>query len=1748
MSANDDGQGNLFLVVKALVTNVDIEFPDDEATLVQMLFQHVQKHTTLMELYKDTLTTQSKRFIEAYLPLVGRILQNTIGLVDADNNIIHIPNQWLAQQTDDFPEIIKRTTSDDTKKMVYTIDFDEDYNDRYIELANTNQWQVTYDTVRIKWDGGNKQGAPSSSSGSSVPTKVTSTESIADAVNTRQAVLRLQSNYEQLFLNTWDTDYYFDAQDIPKTTLYPNPIHPNFHNDLYKINPFAFARIAFTSNDRLNQRDTITFADHQKYVRNFISPLSPYHSLLIVHSTGSGKTFTTFGITEQFRDMTRIQNKKIHITCPRREICDEFRSYFKPGAPPNKPQNYIYREYEKETQLSQPFHTDKHSQHYANQHYNIATYYSIFPKSYYTYIHTLQQVMCAWRVVLPAIKSMNRTPNGFLIVSPTIPKKHHTTLLLSFNKITDTYANALGERWHYMLEPTTDELHVVVSNIKNMVQFEKRLVDTYANTVFVIDEAHRINKDDGNKTLSIDTQTHNQSTLQNLNWTFILSFVISVLRYHRCRMRLLLLTATPMQNESQDVIRLLNLMIHNDGYKQEEPFKVYKQRKITQLSAEEKGRLEVSIGARISYFKDDRGKPTKLAAEDLFYNVPTHLDVDAHCGKVCPVLWTKHVDTFLRRAKEMKTPHLVWDQRKSKKRAHSIPLTALHKSALHSHQTYVYIVLHPHMPKEKHERWLRLCGSHLSNKHTVILLCESKSHARMCANDRLYMHLFEHTSVRRPFLLARDVVCSRYTTKKQPTIYAHQLSNLESFFATYLSSNDSSSNARVTHQNFKNTPSIVATPMQNHAFTTTNPKQSLRYNFVSHRINNWNVHDTTDRLYQPKIDTMLSLMETLPGNVLVYTNEVQLGKEGARALQFLKRLMEQRFRKCKHSRLRNVTVEILHKETLSYTDESDFANALNKRIQEINTKLLSKRNDIVLIGSTEIREGLTMDEIRQVHMLDVSWNIAQMQQIVGRAIRINNHRKCAHVELHNVSCFLHITVPETVVDEPDQTAKSLVKLSRMSFLERSIADLHRLKCMHNKIDDIVLATRLLQLNAFDIVFLNTETQKMLSVLAGKDADKDTCGWFVRKQKSISLTVLQAIQSKHNAFVATKHHTPVMHTEPKEIMRKEIDIMKREICVLMCYHRLPFLTHSEMCSHVLSVGRFKRPSSIIAPFHIQLFLPYYEQISKVYAQNDYHQPANILRTLMFSNNFPNAVKEQLALNILCCNYKWFVKDETDEYYVLQIDPRSILNNPEWLWTRPPPLGCEWSLSEIQKRSAPDCQTVLQHLTKTYAVLIDNQVDVEKPSTVWERLPKHIHPLPNVCLQQVNGCVMDCALAELIRNHTPIEYSKECFYQLVYKEPFYTLERLYIPTTRALWNVKTRTEHVVQDAITATHTPYSMPLLKNTQFTLEHIGDVIVDIERITTTLYEILKPVCQPIVVSLLNVYLAEYVFDSLLLSVQEAILRNVCIYGFCGLKEVCKLQASHVGCLRNGVFHRYCEKGLKSTDCDPERAQQLIKSLFVNRVGRVYCSLPLNPATEHCTVNTYSLVQSTGKDCTLPYQPYTIPIKKKALLNDVIRYFSPIPISKTNDGAQFYSSKQVHNASTDPLHKTTPLFGYNEVLNYKHKESNYFKMFLCTTAHLPGYEITSDEALQHLVRHDDEHHTLSPFRDSLRQTEATLAPHIETVNNSKNAQIHTKRLCRFLFLRHQNVFLRYFYSGIITKHPNREYYADYKHALKKKIL
>ena len=122
--------------------------------------------------------------------------------------------------------------------------------------------------------------------------------------------------------------FILDREKVEKTkleeekdnNLYPSLNDPNFSLKIGSKKEFNDAKIETEIltkiDDFKKMADSTCFKDyeiaqHQKFVKNFISFQTPYNSLLLYHGLGSGKTCSAIGVSEQMRKyMTQMNNNK----------------------------------------------------------------------------------------------------------------------------------------------------------------------------------------------------------------------------------------------------------------------------------------------------------------------------------------------------------------------------------------------------------------------------------------------------------------------------------------------------------------------------------------------------------------------------------------------------------------------------------------------------------------------------------------------------------------------------------------------------------------------------------------------------------------------------------------------------------------------------------------------------------------------------------------------------------------------------------------------------------------------------------------------------------------------------------------------------------------------------------------------------------------------------------------------------------------------------------------------------------------------------------------------------------------------------------------------------------------------------------------------------------------------------------------------------------------------------------------------
>jgi len=228
--------------------------------------------------------------------------------------------------------------------------------------------------------------------------------------------------------------------------------------------------------DEKNKGDVeFNLTHNQKFLKSFLSPNTPYNSMLLFHGTGVGKTCTSISIAEQYTEQLKAEGKQIIIL-------------LNPSIKANFVKNIFNME---KVKSGMP-------------------YYQCTGDKY--------------------LEDYEKIPNHLLEakVNKIIKGKYEFYGYQKFANILETIKRKIKERY----DPKD---HNRLLN--------KKIKDTFSNTVMIIDEVHNIKEGKDLKVLPP-----------------LLEKVVSLAD----NMKLLLLSATPMFDNSSEIIFLINLMLRNN--------------------------------------------------------------------------------------------------------------------------------------------------------------------------------------------------------------------------------------------------------------------------------------------------------------------------------------------------------------------------------------------------------------------------------------------------------------------------------------------------------------------------------------------------------------------------------------------------------------------------------------------------------------------------------------------------------------------------------------------------------------------------------------------------------------------------------------------------------------------------------------------------------------------------------------------------------------------------------------------------------------------------------------------------------------------------------------------------------------------------------------------------------------------------------------------------------------------------------
>ena len=155
--------------------------------------------------------------------------------------------------------------------------------------------------------------------------------------------------------------------------------------------------------------------------------------------------------------------------------------------------------------------------------------------------------------------------------------------------------------------------------------------------------------------------------------------------------------------------------------------------------------------------------------------------------------------------------------------------------------------------------------------------------------------------------------------------------------------------------------------------------------------------------YSSKLKSLIENINTSPGNIFIYSNYVNQG--GTAIIKQL--LLSNGYHEFKSKANNNFKSFLLYDETYTSKEREHYRDIFNNDNNNIGKHIK------IIIGSPLISEGITLKNIRQIHILEPAWNMSTLNQIIGRGIRHHSHASLP-VEERNVKVYKYCSIDNNI--------------------------------------------------------------------------------------------------------------------------------------------------------------------------------------------------------------------------------------------------------------------------------------------------------------------------------------------------------------------------------------------------------------------------------------------------------------------------------------------------------------------------------------------------------------------------------------------------------------------------------------------------------------------------------------------------------------------------------------------------------------
>jgi superfamily II DNA or RNA helicase len=222
--------------------------------------------------------------------------------------------------------------------------------------------------------------------------------------------------------------------------------------------------------------------------------------------------------------------------------------------------------------------------------------------------------------------------------------------------------------------------------------------------------------------------------------------------------------------------------------------------------------------------------------------------------------------------------------------------------------------------------------------------------------------------------------------------------------------------------------------------------------------------------YSSKLHKLLENIKNSPGNIFIYSNYVTHGGTS---------LIKQVLLANGYSQYpsNNSKTFIMYDNTITPETREQQRKTFNNIDNKDGKKIK------IIIGSPIISEGITLKNIRQVHILEPSWNMGILNQIVGRAVRHHSHDDLEPQD-RNVEIYKYCSFGDNPSDPT------------INYIDREKYILAEKKDRANK-----QVERILKIVSFDCFINNDYTSPQNKIDYTSQCDYQSCSYTCANNKS-----------------------------------------------------------------------------------------------------------------------------------------------------------------------------------------------------------------------------------------------------------------------------------------------------------------------------------------------------------------------------------------------------------------------------------------------------------------------------------------------------------------------------------------------------------------------------------------------------------------------------------------------------------------------